>query len=331
MTPPPTARSGGMVRTTVDTTRMLLEKSRGQLQMALPRHLSVDRLIRIAMTSIQRTPRLMECTPLSLLGAVMQCAQLGLEPDGVTGMAFLVPYWNSKKNSYEAQFQPGYRGLMDLAYRSEQVLKFDGHAVFERDRFHYEYGLRPALDHQPHRGEDRGELTAAYGVAQLRDTAEPLFRVVERHEIDKTRARSKSKDEGPWVTDFDTMAVKTAMRRLCKMVRQTPELRRAVALDELAEAQLPQGLELLSGGDVVDAEVVTPPGPAAPVHSDQAAPAAPPTATIVESQQKRLLAMMKGHHTEAELYAHLQTEYHIDQLARILKSDYDTILQWATH
>jgi recombination protein RecT len=78
-----------------------------QLKMALPKHLTPDRLLRVAMTSIQQNPRLLDCTQESLLKSVIICAQLGLEPDGIIGGAYLVPYFNTKKNTYEAQFQIG--------------------------------------------------------------------------------------------------------------------------------------------------------------------------------------------------------------------------------
>ena len=102
-----------------NTIRNLFEQQsvKKQLALAVPRHLSVDRLLRVAMTSIQRTPKLLDCTQQSLLACVMTCAQLGLEPDAFLGQAYLVPYWNGKKSAYEAQLIPGYRGYIALARR----------------------------------------------------------------------------------------------------------------------------------------------------------------------------------------------------------------------
>ena len=321
-----------ILKTNVETTRALLQRTRPQLQLALPKHLDVDRLMRVAMTSIQRTPRLAECSPISLVGAVMQCAQLGLEPDGVTGMAYLVPYWNSKRGVFEAQFQPGYKGLMDLAFRTDTVVKFDAHAVYEQDSFSYAYGAVPHLVHMPHRGQDHGDTVAAYAVAWLKDAIDPLFRVLERWEVDAARARSKSKDDGPWVTDFEAMAMKTALRRLCKLLRQTPDLARAVALDELADADKPQGLELLMEdalpGEVVHPEPAAAPGPQ--VQRKEKAEASAGTAVISEAQIKRLFALMKGHHSEDDLMNFLTVTYNVDSVAKILRSDYDAIVKWAS-
>lgn len=47
---------------------------------ALPKHMDIDRLMRLAMTTIRTTPALKDADVSSLLGAVMQAAQLGLEP-----------------------------------------------------------------------------------------------------------------------------------------------------------------------------------------------------------------------------------------------------------
>lgn len=103
------------------TIRGLLEKSRKQLEMAIPKHMTVDRLLRVAMTSIQRTPKLLDCTPQSLLACVMTCAQLGLEPDQFLGQAYLVPFKDTEKNITVCTLIPGYRGYIALARRSGEV------------------------------------------------------------------------------------------------------------------------------------------------------------------------------------------------------------------
>jgi recombination protein RecT len=324
-----------LARSNVETIRALFQRSRAQVELALPKHLSVDRLLRVTMTSIQRTPRLAECTPFSLIGSLMQCASLGLEPDGVSGMAFLVPYWNSKRGAFEAQLQTGYKGFMELAYRSEQVLKFDAHAVYAADEFAYAYGMMPHLVHVPDRGAEHGDVVAAYAVAWLKDIHDPLFRVLERWEVDAARARSKSQDEGPWVTDFEAMAVKTALKRLCKLLRQTPELARAIGLDDLAEAQKPQGLELLAEEALPGEVVPSDPKPASPSVQRQAAETKAndkPASTVVISgpQLKRLFALMRGHHTEEELKNYLLATYSIESASDILRSDYDAIVKWAS-
>lgn len=236
--------------------RELLDKSKSQLQMALPKHLTVDRLMRVAITAMQRTPKLLECDQISLLGAVMQSAQLGLEPDGVLGHAYLIPFWNGKRNTFEVQFLPGYKGLIDLARRSGQVDTIEARVVHTGDSFKYEFGLNPKLEHTPKFGAGDREPMAVYAIAGLKSGARQ-FDLMSIEEVNAIRARSRAKDSGPWVTDFEEMAKKTVLRRLCKLLPVSVELQKAVALDEMAERGVPQELDVLAlphVSDVVDAE-----------------------------------------------------------------------------
>jgi recombination protein RecT len=232
----------------VETVRDLILKNRSQIEMALPKHLSTDRLIRMALTSFSTTPRLLEATPRSLLGAVIQCAQLGLEP-GTIGMAYLVPYRNRKRGITEVQFIPGYRGLLMLARRSGEISTIQAHCVYAEDAFSYSYGLTPALTHTPSEKEDRGSLTHVYAVARLKDGG-AQFDVMTKAEVDTHRDRySRAAKEGPWVTEYPEMAKKTILRRLCKLLPASVELNTAVLLSERAELQLPQDLESLAPPD----------------------------------------------------------------------------------
>lgn len=225
------------------TIRNLLEKAKPQIALALPRHLSADRMLRIAMTSVNRTPKLLACNQMSLLGAVIQAAQLGLEPDGVLGHAYLVPYKD------QCQLIVGYKGLIDLARRSGQLSTIFARVVHAKDQFEYSYGLDEKLEHVPSNIADAGEIVAVYAVAKLKDGSRQ-FEVMNRSEVDAIRKRSPSGNDGPWVTDYPEMAKKTVLRRLCKMLPASVELARAVALDERADLGLPQQLE-----DIVDAQI----------------------------------------------------------------------------
>lgn len=231
----------------IGTIRMLLEKSKTQISVALPKHLSADRMLRVAMTSIQRTPELLACNQASLIGAVIQAAQLGLEPDGVLGHAYLVPYKES------CQLIVGYKGLIDLARRSGQISTIYARVVYSKDQFEYSYGLEERLLHVPTREEDPGEILYAYAVIKMKDGG-IQFDVMNRREIEAIRTRSPAGRKGPWITDYAEMAKKTVLRRVCKMAPLSVEVARAVALDERADLGLPQQLE-----DVVEAQFeVTP-------------------------------------------------------------------------
>jgi recombination protein RecT len=226
-----------------ENVRLLLEKAKPQIRMALPKHLDADRMLRIAMTSVRRTPALLSCNQQSLLGAVMQAAQLGLEPDGVLGHAYLIPFKD------EVQLIVGYKGLVDLARRSGQLSTIFSRVVYAKDQFEFAYGLTERLEHIPSEAEDPGDIVAVYAVARLKDGG-TQFEVMRRREVDEIRKRSRAGTSGPWVSDFAEMSRKTVIRRLCKMLPASVELARAVALDERADVGLSQQLE-----DVIDVPV----------------------------------------------------------------------------
>lgn len=231
----------------------VLEARKGELQRALPRHITADRLVRTAITSVSQNPKLLNCTPVSVYSCLLQLAQLGLEP-GVQGRAYLIPY---KEN---CQVLIGYQGLLDLARRSGEIAKVTAHVVYPGDRFEYIYGSVERLEHRPAEKEPDNEtdLTHAYAVAWLRGCAEPQIEVMPAYKIEEHRKRSpsvKAKRSSPWDTDYAAMAKKTVLRQLCKLLPASVELQTAVALDEQAELGIPQDLP------VVDVEFEKEPKP----------------------------------------------------------------------
>jgi recombination protein RecT len=224
------------------TIRELLVKNKAQISMALPKHMDADRLTRIALTACQKTPKLLQCTPVSLLGAVIQCAQLGLEPNDGTGKAWILPYGDI------VQFIPGYKGLIQLARNSGDVKTVEAHAVYEKDEFDYSFGIEQILRHVPSREADRGQITHLYAIARMTDGS-VQFDVMTKAEVDAIRKRSKAANNGPWVTDYEEMGKKTVVRRLCKYLPASSErannLQKAITLDERLDAGLPQNLATL--------------------------------------------------------------------------------------
>ncbi len=212
----------------------LLEKRKDAFAKVLPRHMNPDRLIKVAMLAISRQPLLLQCTPMSLIQSMMAAAQLGLEPDGVLGSAYLVPYRNNKTGQFEAQLIPGYRGLIDLARRSGQINRIEAHVVRQKDDFDFAFGLEMRLSHRPHFPDDAGDIIGAYALAELKDGSIQV-EVMSKADIDAIKARSKAKDNGPWVTDYAEMARKTVVRRLIKYLPLSVELANAVELDNRAE------------------------------------------------------------------------------------------------
>jgi recombination protein RecT len=239
--------------------RDLLEKMRAQFEMALPRHLDVDRMLRIFVTTVQRTPKLLECTQASLLGSLMQCAQLGLEPDGILGQAYLVPFENKKAKPprMECQIIIGYKGLLKLARQSGLVSNISARVVHEKDFFDWEYGLNERLVHKPYKPPalprdasddmvreafDPGPTTHAYAICWLKDGGHH-FEVMSYWEIEHIRRNAPSGKSPAWMEHWDEMAKKTALRRTSKgsPASVDDKVAAAIAIDERADIGLPQG------------------------------------------------------------------------------------------
>lgn len=213
--------------TKVDTIRGLLEKMRPEIQKVLPKHLDPSRIIRMALTDFQTVKYLNECTQESFLGALMECSQLGLEPGRILGEAYLLPFKN-KTGQYICKLIPGYRGLIAIARRSGEIKAIYARAVFENDSFDYWYGLNEGLEHKPAKG-DRGELTYVYAVARLA-SGETQFEVMDIKEINGIMARSMAGENGSWGTDKVEMSKKTCLKRLCKGIPASLQLRTSLAM-----------------------------------------------------------------------------------------------------
>lgn len=236
-----TAVSGAPVRREKPTDIFgYLKVYQGEIARALPRHMTPDRMARIVTTEIRRIPKLLGCDVKSLFGAVIQCSQLGLEPGSGLGHAYLIPYGK------ECQLIIGYRGMIDLARRSGQMISLAGEAVCAKDKFEYELGLEPKLRHIPSTEDDRGALVYVYAVAVLTGGGRQ-FVVMSRSDVEKVRRRSKAAGSGPWVTDYDAMAIKTAIRRLFKYLPVSVEMQRAVIVDEAAERGEQNNAHILDG------------------------------------------------------------------------------------
>lgn len=219
----------------------LLEKSKNQIAMALPRHLTPDRMIRVAMTAFSRTPQLQECSVVSILGCVIQASELGLELTGPLGQAYMVPRWNKNTRCKEANFQVGYRGLMDLAYRSGRVSSFAAHCVHELDQFDFALGTKPYLRHKPAMKGDRGEVTAVYAVLTMKDGGSD-FEVMSMDEIEAHRKKyADDSSFSPWRTAREEMAKKTVIRKLAKRAPMCVEMQKAAVVDEYADVGIAGG------------------------------------------------------------------------------------------
>lgn len=222
------------------TIRDLIDRMAPELEKTLPRSIGVERFTRTVLTELRRTPKLYDCSPQSVLGAMMLAAQLGLEP-GPLGHVYLVPFKG------EAAFIVGYRGMIELAYRSGQVKDVTTGTVRAGDSFAYRAGTRPFLDHTPAGPPDEREPIAYYAVARLRSGGAP-FRVMYPDDVEAIRKRSPSarSDLSPWTTDYRAMAEKSCVRQLARFLPSTPALATALERDD---APAPP---LLDVGDALD-------------------------------------------------------------------------------
>jgi recombination protein RecT len=203
------------------------EQMKKQFLLALPKALPVDRFLRCLVTTLNRDPKLLECDRQSVMAGAMTAAQLGLEIDPALGRAYLLPYKG------KAQLIIGYKGFIDLAYRSGQLAGIQAEAVYSADHFVYQLGLDPKLEHVPADTEDRGELKYAYAVATLANGGK-AWRVLNRAQVLKHKAASMSaaSSYSPWKTHEEEMWRKTAIRALSSMLPLSPELRDAVVADD---------------------------------------------------------------------------------------------------
>lgn len=236
--------NGAMVRTTADkqaTVKDLFEKAKHQISQVMPKHLTPDRMLKVALSATARTPTLLACSPQSLLLCVMQAAELGLEVGGLLGDAYFVPFKD------KAQLIIGYRGLIKLARQSGQLASIEAHVVRQNDTFEIEFGLNTKLVHKPCMTAEPGEPVAVYAVAKFKDGAVQCD-VMPIHEVNAIRSRSQAGSAGPWVTDFAEMAKKTVVRRLCKFLPLSPELARALEHEAATEQNI--------ASPVIDVEVM---------------------------------------------------------------------------
>lgn len=198
-----------------------------QIRLALPKHMTPDRMVRVMLTAFTRIPKLLDCTRESLLKSLMTCSELGIEPDG--RRAHLIPYENRKAGTVECQLIIDYKGLAELAMRSGLVSNIHADVVCEKDDFLYDRGY--VEKHVINFREPRGTMYAAYAVCTFKDGTKASS-VMSKSEVDAIRSRSKAGQSGPWVTDYNEMAKKTAFRRLAKWLPLSPEVRDAIENDD---------------------------------------------------------------------------------------------------
>lgn len=234
---------------TVGALSHLLTQYKEQIRLALPKHMTPERMIRVALSAVSGNKQLMECDALSIAACVVQSSIMGLEPNALLGESYLVPFKNKKLNNgrggYQAQLIVGYKGLLKLVRNTGQLSMVDAQLVYENDVFEYEKGLSPWLKHK-RAMTDRGEVIGAWAGYVLKDGAKNFEFMTKAEIIDHRDRYSKGAYDsdgnltGAWQATPEWMYKKTVLRQLAKLMPMSVEAQTAVALDEAAEAGLPQ-------------------------------------------------------------------------------------------
>ena len=228
--------------------KALLDSYQDAFQSIASNSIDVNRLLRIALTSVSRNPVLLECSASSVIGSLLFAAQLGLEP-GLE--AHLVPYKSKHAGgARECQLIPDYRGLIKLVRRSGEIAAIRANVVYKDEKFYWMDGIRQHLEHRPDDSHnfDPKNIIAAYAVCEFTSGAHQVD-LMYRAQIDKIMNHSRSHKTGPWVTDYAEMAKKTVIRRICKLLPSTSESYTAVTLDNLASEGLSQKISIDETGN----------------------------------------------------------------------------------
>lgn len=257
MATPETTKTGEIVPRTPekkpgDKMAEIIQKMTPQIALALPKHMTGDRMARIVLTAIRINPELAECTQASFVGCVLSCAQLGLEPNTPLGLAYLIPRKNGKTGKKDCSLQLGYQGMLELAGRAGVTVY--GYLVRQGDDFRVTLGTDPAIIHVQSDAPDRETkpITHAYAVSVTPD-GRKQFTVLGLAELETRRLRSPAANDGPWVTDRPAMYLKTAVRAHFRwMPKATERLALATALDETSET----GTSLLAAMDPMIADAM---------------------------------------------------------------------------
>ncbi len=212
-------------------TNLLSPRMTEQFKATAPSTLDINRFARVAIAAVSQNPKLLECDRTSLYIACSQAAQAGLYTDGFLGEAFLIAYKS------QVQFQPGYRGLMKLIRQASDVSSISADVVYEGDTFEVHGGYEPKITHTYNLTGKRDKLFAAYAIVKLKDGS-VIHKVVLQPDIERAKgsSQSASSEYSPWKKHEPEMWIKTAIKKLAKMLPLSPEIQRVVELDNNIEA-----------------------------------------------------------------------------------------------
>jgi len=251
--------------------RPAIEKMAPQFKAALPAHIPVERFVRTTLTAVQTNPDLMNADRRTLFAAATRAAQMGLLPDGREGA--IVTFGG------KCQFMPMLGGVLKLVRNSGELASIDAQIVYKADKFTYRPGIDLVPAHEPDWFGDRGDIVGVYAVAKMKDGA-AYVEILSKKQVEQVRNVSRSKSSGPWVTWWDEMARKTAIRRLAKRLPLSTDLDGALAEDDelfMPEQPAPAAAVSPAQQDAVDDTAGLTPAPSKrPSRLQRVAEQAPP-------------------------------------------------------
>ena len=221
-----------------------MDKFKGQIGLALPKHMNADRMTRLALTAFSQNKALQQCDMQSICASVVVAAQLGLEI-GVNGQGYLVPYKG------KATFVPGWKGLVDLVSRAGRANVWTG-AVYEGDHFEYELGDNPRVIHKPDGdSDDVNNLTYVYAIGRINGSQYPVIEVWSIAKIKRHLARyNKVGDRHYAHTNLEMYARKVALLQVLKYMPASIELQKAIDVSNAVDS----GRNFTFDGDIVVVE-----------------------------------------------------------------------------
>lgn len=231
-----------------------LEKYRSQIEKALPQHVTVDRMSRMALTAINSSSQLKKCTPESLFASIIIASQMGLEI-GVQGQGYLIPYKD------KATFVPGWQGIVDLVQRAGRALVWTG-AVYEGDAFDWQLGDSPFIRHQPCGEDNPLKLTHAYAVGRVKGMDFPIIECWPADRIWTHRDKMNKVGESHYSFKHpEAYARKIPLLQVVKYLPKSIELRQALMAEDAAETGKGMTIDM-------DTAVIIPEGDDAGTHEE---------------------------------------------------------------
>lgn len=243
-----------------------IKTMQGEIAKALPSVLTPERFTRITLSALSTNPTLAATTPKSFLGAMMTAAQLGVEPNTPLGQAYLIPYRNH--GTLECQFQLGYKGLIDLAYRSGQIKTIQAQVVHENDVFEVTYGTDNSLLFKPKLDGDAGKAISVWAMFQTKDGGYG-YEVMSMDAVREfAKKYSKAYSNGPWQTNFEEMAKKTVLKKTLKYAPLSSDFKRGLSADETIKTDISDDMFALPDETLIESEGYTVDGTSGEVVSD---------------------------------------------------------------